>query len=65
MKQLIEFWDWWIYRRSFNTLRRMCERNGGFAYIIRCHIDEWLRKNPLPEEVKRSAESFYKAIIGK
>lgn len=60
-KWLVEKWDWWIYCRSFHSLRRICERSPGFAVVMQCHLNEYLERNPVPEQLRLAAEKFYEA----
>lgn len=32
-------WDWWIYRRAFSSIDRLCGGNPGFAYLLRFWLD--------------------------
>jgi len=46
---ILEKWDWWIYRRSYNTMKRMAKRNIGFTYLMELHLREYNSRNPIPE----------------
>lgn len=59
-ERVIEWWDWKVYWLATGTLRRMCERNGGFAYLFQLSIADWLKEHPLPDSLKSSTESFYR-----
>ena len=62
VSKIIEKWDWIIYRLACGSLRRMCKRNGGFAYLMQLSIQGWLERNPIPENLKRSAEIFHEIL---
>ena len=59
---IVERWDWFIYYRAHHSLRRMCERNAGFAYLFELNIQEWRDRNPISEELKRATEEFYREM---
>ena len=59
---ILAAWDWWIYRRAFHSIRRMCECNGGWAFIMKLHIDKYLQKHPISPELEQSARTFYETI---
>jgi len=56
---IVEKWDWFVYRRAWHSIRRMCERNHGFAYLFELWIREWRRKHPITPELERSTELFF------
>lgn len=64
MRWLIEKWDWWIYARAHNTLRRMCKRNGGVAYLLELWLREWRNQNPISKELESATERFYESLSG-
>ena len=59
---IVERYDWFIYRLSMGPMERMCQRNGGFAYLFELHIREWRRRNPIPEKLERATERFFEEI---
>ncbi len=59
---ILERWDWWIYAKAVNSVRRMCEKNQGFGYLFLLQIQDWVKSNPIPEDLKRSTESFYESL---
>ena len=59
---ILERWDWWIYAMAVNSVRRMCEKNQGFGYLFLLQIQDWVKNNPIPEDLKRSTESFYESL---
>ena len=61
-RRLVERWDWFVYRLAFYSLRRMCKRYGGFAYLLELHIREYRKRNPLSPEYERATEAFHEAI---
>lgn len=60
---LLTKWDWWIYYRAFHSMRRMCRRNPGFAYIMELHIANWREQNPIEPERMKIAKDFYEAMM--
>jgi len=62
-KWILEKWDWFIYRRAFNTLRRMSERRPGFSYLLELHMRRYNAENPISESVKSATELFHQAMI--
>lgn len=60
--RIIEKWDWLIYWFAYSSLKRMCERNNGFAYLIRLQLDDWLNKHPLDENLKHTTELFFTVL---
>lgn len=56
---LIQHWDWFIYHRAYHSLRRMCERNGGFAYMLELWIREFRRRHPISPQLERATEEFF------
>jgi hypothetical protein len=59
---IIERWDWLVYRLAYRTFRRMCERNGGFAYLFELYLRQWRSEHPIPDYVERATETFFEAI---
>ena len=63
MKQwIVNTWDWWIYRRSFNTFRRMCQSNQGFAYLFELTLRDYRKLHPISETLERATETFYDSL---
>lgn len=52
-------WDWWIYLWAFNSFRRLCKHNQGFAYLFELHMRDYLSENPISEQLKSATETFY------
>jgi len=42
-------------------MKRMCERDPAFAFILERRIQEWRSKNPMSETLEKAAESFFEA----
>lgn len=59
---ILNKWDWWIYRRAFNSLRRLCESNQGFAYLFELHLRDYRAEHPIPEQLERATETFYTSL---
>lgn len=59
---LIQKWDWMIYRLAWHSLRRICRRDPGFAYLIELWIRAWLDENPMPDRLKSAAEKFFETM---
>lgn len=55
-------WDWWVYRRAHHSLRRMCERQPGFAYLMELWIREWRGRHPISPELERATEAFFESL---
>lgn len=55
-------WDWWIYCRSFHSIRRMVIDRPGFAYLMELNIRQWNKDHPLPESLKSATEHFHAAM---
>lgn len=62
MNWLIEKWDWFIYHRAYNSLRRLSLKNPGFAYLIYLHLHNYIQKANISDVTKRSTESFYRSL---
>lgn len=58
------YWDWWIYRRAFKSIGRLCEGNPGFAYLLRFWLDAWIEEHPVSDADKGPAEDFYRSMKG-
>jgi hypothetical protein len=59
---LLEKWDWMVYRFAHHSIRRMCERNQGFAYLIELWIREWRSQHPIPKELEAATEHFFESM---
>ena len=57
-------WDWWIYCRAYNSIRRLCEGNRSLAYLMRLWLDDWIERNPVTEGQKDSAWDIYRSMKG-
>lgn len=62
MKWLLGLWDDFIYRHACETMRRKCERNPGFAYLLELTARDYREQNPPSPEVMRSTELFFQAM---
>jgi len=60
----IEKWDWTIYRFAHHSIRRMCERNGGFAYLFELWIRQWRKEHPIPRSIESATEHFFESTGG-
>lgn len=60
--RLLRKWDWWIYCRSFHTLRRMTLNNPGMAYLMELQIKGWNRQLNISPELKRATEAFHDSM---
>ena len=49
---ILDKWDWWIYKRAFNSLRRLCESNQGFAYLFELHLRDYRAEHPISKQLK-------------
>lgn len=59
IKYLQGKWDWWIYCRAVNSLRRISERSPGFSYLMELHLRKWNGIQNIPESLKQSTETFF------
>ena len=62
VRWIVEKWDWMIYRLATGTLRRMCERNQGFAYLFELNLRKYREEHPISKELESSTEHFFNAI---
>jgi hypothetical protein len=58
----LEKWDWFIYWRARNTLRRMCKSQEGFAYMFELELREWREEYPIGSSLKSATEYFHEAM---
>ena len=63
--KIISKYDWIVYRLAYGSIKRMCERDVGFAYLFKLWIDEWLSKQKIPESLKRSTDLFFESLRDK
>lgn len=56
-------WDWWIYFRAVHSLRRICERQPGFAYLIELWIRKWRSRHPITPQLQESTEAFFQSLL--
>lgn len=59
---LLKKWDRFVYYFAYGTLRRMCWRDPGFAYLMELHLREYRKNNPISPEVQRDTEAFVKLM---
>lgn len=59
---IVEKWDWWIYARAHHSLRRICKRNGGFAYLLELYLKKWREENPISPELECATEIFFESL---
>lgn len=59
---IVEKWDWIIYRLAYHSMRRMCKRNQGFAYLFELWIREWRAQHPIPKELEYATEQFFESM---
>ena len=62
VRRLVEKYDWFIYYRAFHSIRRMCVRNEGFAYLFELHIKKYRAEHPISKELEHATEEFYNAL---
>ncbi|MBW7846367.1 MAG: hypothetical protein LC136_08010 [Burkholderiales bacterium] len=62
VRRFVEKYDWFIYRRAFNTLKRMCNRNAGFAYLMELHIKKYRELHHITPELERATEAFFETL---
>jgi hypothetical protein len=61
-KWLIEKYDMMVYRLAYHSIRRMCERNAGFAYLFELWIREWRSKHPISKQLETATENFFESM---
>ena len=59
---ILEKWDWMIYGFAQGSIRRMCERNQGFAYLFELWIREWRPQHPIPKQLGFSTEIVFESL---
>ncbi len=65
IESIIEKYDWFIYYRAFHSIRRICERNVGFAYYFELYIKKWIEQHPITPELKKATEVFFEELENK
>ncbi len=61
IKWIVNKWDWMVYGLAVHSIRRICERNPGLAYLFELWIRDWRLKNPISKEAELATEEFYKS----
>ena len=59
----LEKYDWFIYRIAFKSIRRMCVRSPGIAYLFELWIKEWRRQNSITPQLERATELFFETQV--
>ena len=59
---IVEKWDWIIYRCAHHSIRRMCKKNQGFAYLFELWIREWRSQHPISKELESATEHFFESL---
>jgi hypothetical protein len=62
MKNIINEWDRWIYRRAHNSLRRMAFSDPALIYLLSLAAKDWSNKAGISNNLCHSAEVFYNAM---
>lgn len=57
---LTRWYDWWIYRHAYSSLRRLSYTDPGFTYLLQLQLGD-LHQH-MPETLKKSAEIFHAEI---
>jgi hypothetical protein len=55
-------YDWFIYKMAYNSIKRMCEKNPGMAYLMELNIRGWRENHPINDDLKHATEVFYDAM---
>lgn len=62
MRWLIEKWDWFIYWMAMRSIKRICDRNIGHAYLMELSIRDYIAERGMPDSLRRSTELFHDAM---
>lgn len=60
--KIVGYWDWWIYCRAIHSLRRMYEREPGFAYLFELQIRKYREGNTIPLPLGKLTERYFDAM---
>lgn len=60
--RIIHRWDRWVYWLAYRSLKRLCESDGGFAYLFELFLRKWRSEHPIPPELERSTEVFFDSV---
>jgi len=61
-KWLLNKWDWFVYRHTYNSLNRLFKSHAGFCYLLKLHVDKWNNEYPISDSLKHSIETFFEAL---
>jgi hypothetical protein len=60
--KILRKWDWWVYCRAINTMRRMAIENPGWSYLMELQIKGWNAEHPISPSLKSSTEHFHRSM---
>ena len=55
-------YDWIIYPLAMKSLNRICKRNIGLAYLMELSFRDFVERNNISDELRKSTESFYNEL---
>jgi hypothetical protein len=59
-------WDWFIYYRSFHSLKRLAKKDVGHSYLLELMLHDWnheeFENNVLSDKLKDATEMFHNAM---
>ncbi len=62
---IVRKYDWMIYRLAYYSLRRMCDRDAGFAYLFELCLRDWRLDEGMIPSLKEATERFWEAMYKK
>jgi len=62
-QRIVNWYDWKIYKLAGYSLRRLARSDGGgFVYLLKLRLDNWLEEHPVSDSLKRATEEFHNAL---
>lgn len=61
-RRILNRWDRFVYRLAYRSIRRMCESDGGFAYLFELYLRKWRSEHPISPALEYSTELFFHAL---
>lgn len=60
---MIALWDRLVYKFTWRSIQRMCQRHRGMAYLMKLWIDEFLKNNPPDDRTMALTESYFRGML--
>lgn len=60
--RIVTQWDWMVYWLAYRSLKRICEREAGFALLFQLWLQDWLEKNPVSPELESATVHLFKSL---